>query len=272
MPTIAAGGTPNQYCDTSKGKVQMDDYGLARKNNITLRLDELSSGVNTLLQTAYNYQNSVNPTAPPTYRAAAYSMDTLWSIPSTNNLLMTLSTNYQSAWTTAAQSFGVMEYFSNGNQCGNAACSSGIGGDDVATNYDNAMSSINTTMPNPGNGSNQAGDKPQEVLFFVTDGVEDEYNGGRLIQAINANGATNYCSLIKARGIKIAILYTDYLPLPANGFYEGNVAPFQATIGPALQACASPGLYYEASVDTNLGQALVALFNAFVQQNAALSN
>ena len=29
-------------------------------------------------------------------------------------------------------------------------------------------------MPTPGNGTNVAGDKPQEVLFFVTDGVEDE--------------------------------------------------------------------------------------------------
>ena len=34
-------------------------------------------------------------------------------------------------------------------------------------------------MPNPGNGTNQTGDKPQEVLFIVTDGVEDENNGSR---------------------------------------------------------------------------------------------
>ena len=33
---------------------------------------------------------------------------------------------------------------------------------------------MNTIMPNPGKGTNVAGDTPQEVLFFVTDGVEDE--------------------------------------------------------------------------------------------------
>ena len=77
---------------------------------------------------------------------------------------------------------------------------------DADTNYDTAMNGINTTMPTPGNGTNLPGDTPQEVLFFVTDGVEDENNPSRIIQQINAGSSTNYCSAIKARGIKIAIL------------------------------------------------------------------
>ena len=36
------------------------------------------------------------------------------------------------------------------------------------------MNSINNLMPKPGNGTKASGDTPQEVLFFVTDGVEDE--------------------------------------------------------------------------------------------------
>ena len=61
------------------------------------------------------------------------------------------------------------------------------------------------------------------MLFIVTDGVEDEMSGGiRLIQPINAGTSTNYCTTIKGRGIKIAILYTEYLPVPANSFYNGK--------------------------------------------------
>jgi Flp pilus assembly protein TadG len=41
----------NSYCTTAHGG-QIDNYKLARNNSITLRLDELNSGVSTLLQTA----------------------------------------------------------------------------------------------------------------------------------------------------------------------------------------------------------------------------
>ena len=164
-----------------------------------------------------------------------------------------------------------MEMYSNNNGCANAACSSGVSFNDIATNYDNAMSSINATMPNPGNGTNQAGDTPQEVLFFVTDGVEDEQNGSRLIQPINDGTSTNYCTIIKNRGIKIAILYTEYLPVPANCFYVSYVEPIQPDLGPALQACASPGLFYDAAIGSDLGPALTTLFQAVVQ-SATLTN
>ena len=78
------------------------------------------------------------------------------------------------------------------------------------------------------------------MLFIVTDGVEDEQSGARrLEQTINDLGGdpsaapygnskgTNWCTTIKNRGIKIAILYTDYLAVPANSWYVGHIAPFQ---------------------------------------------
>ncbi len=112
------------------------------------------------------------------------------------------------------------------------------------------------------------------MLFIVTDGVEDEKSGGsRLQQAINDLGnsaggnssGTNWCTTIKNRGIKIAILYTDYLAVPANSWYKSHIAPIQSDIGPALQACASPGLFYDAAIGSDLGAALSALFAAVTQ-------
>ena len=53
-----------------------------------------------------------------------------------------------------------------------------LGGGDADTNYDAAMTGITALMPTPGNGTNKAGDTPQEILFMVTDGVEDENVSG----------------------------------------------------------------------------------------------
>jgi hypothetical protein len=270
-PTQSSGAYCAAKNSAGQAIAQIDNFALARKNNITLKLDELSSGVTQLTQVASKYQTSAVWATPPQYRFAAYQMDTLWQVGATNNLLMGLTSNYVSAWTSSSANFGVMEMYANSSGCANAACTSGVSFNDVATNYDVAMSSINATMPAPGGGSNLSGDTPQEVLFFVSDGVEDEQNIVRLIQPINAGLSTNYCTLIKARGIKIAVLYTAYLPVPANSFYMTYVSPIQANLGPALQACASPGLYYQAAIGANLGTALSTLFQAAVQ-SAALSN
>ena len=203
-------------------------------------------------------------------------MDSLWQIGLTQ--LMSLTSNYTSGWASASANFGVMEMHSNNNDCANSACSSSTTspGGDVATNYDDSLGKLSQTsyIPNPGNGTNQTGDTPQEVLFIVTDGVEDEENGGsRIQQAINDLGSapggksnsTNWCTAIKNCGIKIAILYTDYLAVPANSWYESWIAPIQSDIGPALQACATPGLFIDEANDTHIGQDLANLFNAATQ-------
>ena len=256
--------------------MQLDNYALARKNNITLRLDELNSGVSTLLQTAFTNASSTVFATPPKYRFSIYSMDSLWQIGL--NQLMTLTSSYTSGWTSASANFGVMEMYSNNDDCANSACSSSTTtpGGDVATNYDDSLGKLSQTsyVPNPGNGTNQTGDTPQEVLFIVTDGVEDEQSGNqRLEQTINdlagdpsgppygnAPG-TNWCTKIKNRGIKIAILYTDYLKVPANSWYVKHIEPFQPEISSALQACASPNLFIDEANDTNIGNDLAQLFN-----------
>src|SRR5208282_6007442 len=127
--------------------------------------------------------------------------------------LVALTADYASQWNTAKANFGVMEMYSNNNDFANSSCSSGTTapGGDVGTNYDDSLGKLSQSsyIPNPGTGTNQPGDTPQEVLFIVTDGVEDEQNGSRLQQAINDLGnapggnslGTNWCTTIKNRGI-----------------------------------------------------------------------
>lgn len=223
------------------------------------------------MQTAHTYQTSGQYSTPPAYRFSAHEMDLPWKLGIANNLLMSLTTDYANQWAASSANFGVMEMCANSVGCANSSCSPGVSFNDIATNYEVAMSSINATMPDPGQGTNVAGDTPQGVLFLVTDGVEDEQNVIRLIQPINGGAATNYCTLIKNRGDKIAVLYSEYSPVPANSFFMSYVAPIQANLGPALQACASPGLFYDAKIGDNLGAALATLFQSVVQ-SAAIAN
>jgi hypothetical protein len=189
---------------------------------------------------------------------------------------MTLTKDYINSWNSNKSSFGVMEMFSNNNVCSSASCTASGGVGDVQTNFDNALGDIKNVIPPPGNGTNQTADKPQEVLFFVTDGVEDEISssctqpltGNRCQSPINPT----LCTAIKNKGIKIAVLYTEYLAVTSNSWYSTWIAPFQSTIGDKLQACAStPDLYTKVTFGDDIGAALSNLFNKTVQQ-AALSN
>ncbi len=88
---------------------------------------------------------------------------------------------------------------------------------DQDTNYDSILPAINNVIPAPGPGTQAS---PQKVLFFVSDGVADEYNPHGCSQQTVSNGRCQQplndalCTAIKNRGIQIAVLYTTYLPLP----------------------------------------------------------
>jgi hypothetical protein len=127
---------------------------------------------------------------------------------------------------------------------------------DAITNYTNAMNNINSIMPTPGGGTKQAGDSPQEVLFFVTDGVEDEMVGSSRVESLMD---PSYCTTIKNRGIRIAVLYTEYLRLPTNPWYMNHIDSFQPNIGATLQSCASPGLYFKVTTNDDISAANVVL-------------
>jgi Flp pilus assembly protein TadG len=215
-----------------------DYYGLARSLNVPLRMDLLRQATQNLMSTAQSTQTSNNAT----YRAAIYTFNIGFN--TISNLTASLST-------AQSQAANIDIYVVPKQNWSN----------DAITNYTNAMTQINSIMPNPGGGTKAASDKPQEVLFFVTDGVQDEMVGNSRVQSLMNN---SYCTTIKNRGIRIAVLYTTYLPLPTNSWYNTYIAPFQANIGPTLKSCASPGLYFEVSTNQDISGALAQLFNIAV--------
>jgi hypothetical protein len=235
-----------------------DNYALARNLGVTLRIDLVQQAAANLVPVAQNAANTYNSK----YQMALYTFDvTLNTIQQLTGTLSTIQS--------AANNIQMLTVYDNNNLTKNCANS------DADSNFDNtfkdscgynrtgALNGINAIMPTPGNGTNNAGDTPQEVLFLVTDGVKDESVNGKRVQSLID---TSYCTTIKNRGIKIAVLYTTYLPLPTNSWYNTYISPFQPSISSTLQNCASPGLYTQVSTDGDISAALQQLFNLSVQQ------
>ena len=223
----------------------VDNYQLARNLGVTLRIDLVRQAAIDLMASA---------TSAMTVNGAVYQMAT-YTFDVNLNTIGTLTSNLSFASTQAGTVTSLQVYSNN-------FLTSGNNNNDEDTNYDSAMTGANAVMPQPGLGTKAANDTPQEVLFFVTDGVEDEKVGGNRQQSIMDPAQ---CTTIKNRGIRIAVLYTTYLPLPTNAWYNSYIKPIQNNIAPALQTCASPGLFYQVQTGGDISAALIGLFQLVVQ-------
>jgi Flp pilus assembly protein TadG len=208
----------------------VDNYQLAINLNVVTRIENMATATQSLMTTAATTATATNST----YQMAIYTFNG-----SGTSTIQKLTSNMTTA-AAAAQNINVLEVYDNNwltktNQ-----------NNDTDTNFETAMSEMNTLMPNPGSGL--LGSPPQEVLFLVTDGVDDEIDvscsqqlsGTRCQEPFD----TTWCTKIKSRGIFIAVLYTEYLPLPTNSWYNDWIAPFQSDIEKLrLAGAVFPGHY-----------------------------
>jgi hypothetical protein len=220
--------------------------------------------------------------ATETSNSASYQM-AIYTFDVNFNTIQALTSSLNTAKTSAGN-IQLLEVYQN-NCVTKSNCNN-----DMDTDYDNAMNSINKIMPNPGSGTTAKGDTPQEVLFLVTDGVEDacetptlnSYSGGGCREQYYMNADSDWCSTIKNRGIRIAVLYTTYVPMlspPLTGYTSGwynnfnnggsGISAFitnsQDQAATTLETCASPGLFYEVQNDGDISSALSSLFQSAVQ-------
>ncbi|MBV8751679.1 MAG: pilus assembly protein [Hyphomicrobiales bacterium] len=162
------------------------------------------------------------------------------------------------------------------------------------THLDNALKTMNSNISSSaigtGGGAGKGGNKP--YVLIITDGSQDyqtQSGGGWSSQGWSytpavpfPNSATivppnsidnnDYCATMKNRGITIAILYIPYAqivnPNPnfandEDGYANANIQNIPA----ALQACASPKSFYQATTPAEIKNQLWTMFND--QLNAA---
>jgi Flp pilus assembly protein TadG len=226
-----------------------DNYTLAKNLGVVTRMENLASATQSLMSSAAAMEGSNQQ-----YQAAIYTFNS--SGLNTIQLLTPNLTNAQSA----AAGINVEEVYSNNWLTKTSQ------NNDTDTNFETAMSAINTLMPPPGTGTPAS--TPQEVLFIVSDGVDDEVSsscsqsldGNRCQQPFN----TPWCATIKNRGIQIAVIYTDYLPLTTNSWYNSWIAPFQSQIASNMESCASPGMFFSVTTDGDITAAMQTLFQKAV--------
>lgn len=255
-----------------------DNLTIARNNNITLRIDLVAQATSSLMSTA----QSTEATQNNTYKAAIYTFDYGFNTIYAPSGLP--SSDLSTAATQAANNISLVTV--DHQNCVVSGCPIST---DYGTDVENALTSVNGLMPAPGGGSNQTGDTPQEVVFLVTDGVDDKIvsmssscsgtpiatgSNYRCQQPIN----TSICTTIKNRGIRIAVLYTEYLPLTSNNWYNTYISPFNnpssstGQIAQNLQSCASTGLFYDVQSGGDITAALKKLFLKVVETAPHLTN
>jgi len=239
--------------------------------------------VDQLYQAAANLMSTATTTQAAnhnTYQVAIYTFDYGFNTVYAPSGLP--STNLSAAGSAAA---GITMKIVYDNDC----LTSSNCNQDTDTNFSSALQSLNVIMPAPGTGTSNTGDTPQEVVFLVTDGVEDKVvsSASACSKPTVSMGSGQYrcqqpfdntwCTTVKNRGIRIAVLYTEYLQLPTNSWYNSYVAPFNSP-GPStgqiatnLQSCASPGLFYDVQSGGDITAALNALFQLVVASAAHLT-
>jgi Flp pilus assembly protein TadG len=228
-----------------------DNYTLAANLGVTTRIQNMATATSSLMTSASAAQQANEAT----YKMAIYTFNYngLTTVYAPGNKP---GSNLNAA-ANAAAGIDVLVVCSNGW----LTCSNN--NNDTDTNFETAMTAINGLMPDPGDGSSKS--TPQEVLFIVSDGVDDEVNSSSCSQTLTGSRCQqpfdiSMCTTVKNRGIMIAVLYTEYLPLPTNSWYNTYVAPYQATLGTNMQNCASPGLYFGITTDDDITAAMQTLF------------
>lgn len=225
------------------------NYFVAKTNGIAIRIDVVAKAVKALTDEAERQQSYANQ-----FRMAAYTFgETAQDV---KLLKVAELTADLSKVKTGTQDIKLMSIPYQGYN------------NDQQTSFDNALTKINAEISAPGNGTTSA--NPEKVVFFVSDGVGDSNKPRGCTKALTGTRCqepidTTYCQTLKNRGIRIAVLYTTYLPLPNNSWYNSWIKPFQSEIGTRMEACASPGFYFEVSPTQGIETAMKALFNKVIR-------
>ncbi len=225
-------------------------YNLAKANGIPLRIVMVRDATKKVLDTAksiraYNSQ----------YRVAIYTFGA-----TATNLGLTTISSLTSDLGKAGKSAEAVDLMSIPYQNYD---------NDQQTDFDKTIGQLRTSIPKPKNGPN--GKPRQQVVFFVSDGVNDSSKPSGCMKKLQGSGRCQQpldikeCDKLKKKDVKIAVLYTTYLPITNNSWYNSWIKPFRDEIPSQMEACASPGLYFEVSPSEGIPEAMDALFRKTVR-------
>jgi len=258
----------NDICVYNSDGTFVDSYWYSLNQGISLRVTAEKGAVGDLMTLAKSYMTQNKRT----YRAALYTFDygqsdyndikKLWPTSGA-----AVDSNLDNV-TTSANGVSVVTVNDRaGNGCppGPTSCSSN---QYLFTSFASVLTRLSNDLPaNSGKGTDTPGDTPQIYVFLVTDGMSDENIGGGRTRAPMQQAQLNQCAALKTRGIRIAILYTEYTVASIQDDEPGQRAIATTaitqpqTIAQQLTSCAySPDLMYTVSNGQDISSALQTLF------------
>ncbi len=264
----------NRIADQGTQGVYADSYWYALNQGIRLRVTDQKLAVKDLMDLADTYQDINNAE----YRAAVYTFDHANHGSQGVTRVSPLATDLPGVGTAAENADLSILNDISGNGCPKTGCTSS--NRYLYTSFKSIMTALSPggayPIPNPGNGTEAPGDTPQAFMFLITDGMSDEYicnssnscTSGRTRSAMQ-QAQINQCNALKARKIKVAILYTEYTydsikedePGQREIARKAIQGDGQKSIEQALTECASPGLMYTVRTNESISNALQALFS-----------
>lgn len=272
----------------------VDTYWYAKNKSITLRVDELRRATSDLVTTALAEADKNEAT----YRAAIYAFDYEENLRQVQSLIKIAEKNPSTATLANGVAFqakansNAIELALIDDKSGNGCPVTNCRGDNryLFTSFKGLLDGMSATGVLPatgGNGSRLVTDTPQTYLFIVTDGMSDEkassvaglWSQGsdrtrsEITGTLPTPGSTTHlakCNALKARNIKIAILYTEYTAASIASdepgqrtWVEGRI-PYVET---ALRNCSSGSDYFvKVSTGSDISGALQKLFRKIVSK------
>lgn len=210
----------------------INTYDQARTNNVRLRIDALRDAVGKIVDRADTSQQ-----VPNQYRIGVYTFDRDF------RTLTPLSTDLAQT-RSALPALDITRNVTSSSP--------------AQTYFSAAFPPMNAIITPPGDGWTSA--RAKKFVFFVSDGLSD-VNPFPYPAWLTSPLDSNLCDALKSRGISVGVIYTTYTPMHWNPNYNSQVRPWEAQIPKKMQACASPGLFYQADDEAALQQALDGLFS-----------
>jgi Flp pilus assembly protein TadG len=256
------------------GNQLYDNYEIARHNNVKLRIDDVVTASQNMVNGATQLETVANQ-----FRFAVYDYGATADSQGLTNIFA-LSSDLSSAATAISKiSLMTSTWWGDAN--------------DSDTQNNVVLPAIDQQISTAGDGSSSS--SPRKYMFLVSDGVSDQPNSSCIANQGQHDQASypldgDRCSMpidpalcepLKARGVKIGVVYTTYQPIPADSYYSMfvnpyNRGPFPSTdpnnhandtgsinsqIAINMRACASPGMYFEVGVGMDVGDALQKLIH-----------
>jgi len=272
-----------------------DYYALARKLNISLRLDLVQNAAQQVIQSMIKY----SPPPQSLLGVGIYTFNTTLQPVYPCTLFIGCASPFGTDLNTAYSDLGIC----SGTQttgCLLPPVTNDQPNTDINTVFTQAALFLQGST---GDGSTPA--KAIKNLFLITDGISDWYYLGSQVVGPIDSLVANPCQQIKNQGINLYVLYTPYYPIPTWTYtrtpmpatlantYPANVIlaqfvtetnpssfpnynanyPTDTPVQAALRACASnPSYFYTATNQTDISNALQSMLASALNSAARVTN